>query len=30
MRQDGLQWTKHFPWSRTAERTADVYRQVLQ
>ena len=30
MRQDGLEWTKNFPWSRTAERTADVYRQVLQ
>jgi len=29
MREDGLQWSRQFPWTRTAEQTAYVYRQVL-
>jgi len=29
MREEGLQWSRQFPWSRTAGQTADVYRQVL-
>lgn len=29
MKQAGLRWAQQFPWSRTAEQTAEIYRQVL-
>ena len=29
MKEDGLSWAQQFPWSRTAEQTAEIYRQVL-
>ena len=30
MRDEGIQWAAQFPWLLTAQRTADVYRQVVQ
>ncbi len=30
MRSEGPTWAEKFPWSETAERTANVYRQVMQ